>query len=672
MTNEQLRDYAVRQKRLVDIIGETSDQVQILHMENHVKSLERLQKKISSETFKIMVMGNFKNGKSTFINAFLGEEILPAYAVPTTAIINEIKYGDTPRAVLHFMDPLPEKMYEGIPEPAMEHMQKYNMEHVPPIEMPVDEIEDYVVIPLGMEHKEALRQSPFEKVELFWPLDLLKDGVEIVDSPGLNENPVRTQVTLEYLSKADAILFVFSALAMGSAGEIAYIEDTLRQCGFGKESLFCVVNRFDQLSSEREQVRLRKFSDRLLEPYTNHVYYTSAFKGLQAQQQHDMNLLEESCIPQVETGLTKYLAYERGRSKLAAPARELVGLIQQDVLEGTIPEKRQVLSTDLDVLRKRYEEAQPDIEKLQQKKEVITSRTQAWIASMEPEVRRTATRFFTEFPTLIQAWGQEYEPQTTIGLLHPRRDAEKMAEEISNYLQNQVDSEVRQWLSGPFTKFINDKVDELKEAMEGRLQDFFVSLDQVRLHITGSGQLPEEEMAVWKRVVAAGGGILVGDIGVAALGATTGLTSEFAKGIALQVGAYVALALLGCLNPVTIVAVMAASVIRGGIKMTEGTAQKVKGQVAASFSEEVENRNLDLVDTVAQGAMENFQKIQDVIAHSMDVEIEEMQKQMEELMQEMEKGKEAIEKQEQLLDTCEQDLKNTVGELKSYLGEILT
>ena len=71
MTNEQLRDYAVRQKRLVDIIGETSDQVQILHMENHVQSLERLQKKISSETFKIMVMGNFKNGKSTFINAFL-------------------------------------------------------------------------------------------------------------------------------------------------------------------------------------------------------------------------------------------------------------------------------------------------------------------------------------------------------------------------------------------------------------------------------------------------------------------------------------------------------------------------------------------------------------------------------------------------------------------------
>lgn len=52
MTNEQLRDYAVRQKRLVDIIGETSGQVQILHMENHVQSLERLQKRSRRKPLK--------------------------------------------------------------------------------------------------------------------------------------------------------------------------------------------------------------------------------------------------------------------------------------------------------------------------------------------------------------------------------------------------------------------------------------------------------------------------------------------------------------------------------------------------------------------------------------------------------------------------------------------
>ena len=150
MTNDQLKEFAARQKRLTGIIQEASGFVQKLDMEHCAQTLEQLRKKISSDTFKIMVMGNFKNGKSTFINALLGQEILPAYAVPTTAIINEIKYGEKPKAVLHFLNPLPEKMYDGIPEKALTHMRRFKMKDVPPIEMPVDEIEDFVVIPMGM------------------------------------------------------------------------------------------------------------------------------------------------------------------------------------------------------------------------------------------------------------------------------------------------------------------------------------------------------------------------------------------------------------------------------------------------------------------------------------------------------------------------------------------
>ena len=104
MTNDQLKEFVARQKRLTGIIQEASGLVQKLDMEHCAQTLQQLRQKISSDTFKIMVMGNFKNGKSTFINALLGQEILPAYAVPTTAIINEIKYGEKPKAVLHFLN----------------------------------------------------------------------------------------------------------------------------------------------------------------------------------------------------------------------------------------------------------------------------------------------------------------------------------------------------------------------------------------------------------------------------------------------------------------------------------------------------------------------------------------------------------------------------------------
>lgn len=671
MTNDQLKEFVARQKRLTGIIQEASGLVQKLDMEHCAQTLQQLRQKISSDTFKIMVMGNFKNGKSTFINALLGQEILPAYAVPTTAIINEIKYGEKPKAVLHFLNPLPEKMYDGIPEKALTHMRRFKMKDVPPIEMPVDEIEDFVVIPMGMEHKEAIKQSPFEKVELFWPLDLLKDGVEIVDSPGLNENPVRTQVTMEYLSKADAIIFVFSALAMGSAGEIAYIDDTLRKNGFGEQSLFCVVNRFDQLTSEREQQRLRKFSDNLLAPYTKHIYYTSAYKGLMGQMQSNPAMLEESKIPAVETALADYLANERGRIKLATPARELVRVIRQDALETIIPQRRNALSTDLDVLKQRYSEAQPEIEKLKQQKDLITSRTEAFIANLIPDIRRSAVNYFNNLPGQIRVWVEEYEPETKVSALHPKRDAEALSDELVSFVQNKIDSETREWLSGPFTNLVNDKVESLKDSLEGRLEEFFVSLDQVKVNVTGSHNIDTEDIPVWKRVVAAGGGILIGDVGVAALGATTGLSSEFAKGIALQLGAYIGLAILGILNPFTIIAVIAASVIRGGLKVSEKAVKNAKEQVAATFCEEISGKSMQLVDTVVSGATENFDKIKDIISKSMDVEIGEMQKQLEGIIRDMEQGKEVVEQKSAQLSEYEKQLKGTAENLDTFIFELL-
>lgn len=545
------------------------------------------------------------------------------------------------------------------------------MKDVPPIEMPVDEIEDYVVIPMGMEHKEAIKQSPFEKVELFWPLDLLKDGVEIVDSPGLNENPVRTQVTMEYLSKADAIIFVFSALAMGSAGEIAYIDDTLRKNGFGEQSLFCVVNRFDQLTSEREQQRLRKFSDNLLAPFTKHIYYTSAYKGLMGQLQKNPAMLDESKIPAVETALADYLANERGKIKLATPARELVRVIRQDALETTIPQRRNALSTDLNVLKQRYREAQPEIEKLKQQKDLIVSRTEAFIANLIPDIRRSTVNYFNNLPGQIRVWVEEYEPETKVSALHPKRDSEALATELQEFLGNKVDTEIREWLSGPFANLVNDKVESLKDSLEGRLEEFFVSVDQVKISVTGSGELQSESIPVWQRVVAAGGGLLLSGYAGAALGATSGLNADFAKGIALQVGAYLLLGFLGILNPVTIIAVIVASAVGGGVRAAEKATIKAKAQIADSYCTEISNNSMQLVDKTIDGAVENFDKIKDIISNSMDVEIEEMQKQLEGIIRDMEQGKEVIEQKSAQLSEYEKGLKKTAENLDTFIFELL-
>src|SRR5579863_1271575 len=65
----------------------------------HEKLLS-LEQKLVSNQLHLAVLGQMKRGKSSFINALLGAEILPTGVLPVTSVITEIKYGVTPEAII--------------------------------------------------------------------------------------------------------------------------------------------------------------------------------------------------------------------------------------------------------------------------------------------------------------------------------------------------------------------------------------------------------------------------------------------------------------------------------------------------------------------------------------------------------------------------------------------
>ncbi|MDJ0737371.1 MAG: dynamin family protein [Nostocaceae cyanobacterium] len=197
-THKQYEIFKKRRQHLLDLIQRQLDVLESLDMKVEAETIDKLQKRLKLDSFKVLVLGEFKRGKSTFINAMLGDEVLPAYAKPCTAIINEVKWGDYNRAVLHY-------------KPESDGTVKL------PIEIDVKDIEKYVVI---KDDVGEIQESPYDKVELFWNLPLCKDGVEIIDSPGLNEHDIRQKVTTDYLSTVDAILFVMSCEVLASKSEI--------------------------------------------------------------------------------------------------------------------------------------------------------------------------------------------------------------------------------------------------------------------------------------------------------------------------------------------------------------------------------------------------------------------------------------------------------------------
>ena len=178
-----------RRQRLGEMVQRVQEALRGLDMKLELEKAEHLYETVTRSTFKILVLGEFNTGKSTFINALLGKEVLPTKATPATAIINEVRWGEQEAARLYFRD-----------------------EEKDPIDIPVDTLVDYVTIE---DSEDEIRESPYSHAEIWWPLPLLQNNVELIDSPGLNESDVREQVTQNYLSQVDAVLFLMTATRFG-------------------------------------------------------------------------------------------------------------------------------------------------------------------------------------------------------------------------------------------------------------------------------------------------------------------------------------------------------------------------------------------------------------------------------------------------------------------------
>jgi small GTP-binding protein len=136
--------------------------------------------KLEDERFNLVVLGEFNHGKSTFVNALLGAEVLPAGITPTTAAINHVVYSDTPRARAVLDDGS---------------------------ERPIDpkSIADWVTV-------EGANTEKVRFVEVGHPAPLLRAKVTLVDTPGVNDlNEQRAEITYGYVPRADAVLFLLDA-----------------------------------------------------------------------------------------------------------------------------------------------------------------------------------------------------------------------------------------------------------------------------------------------------------------------------------------------------------------------------------------------------------------------------------------------------------------------------
>ncbi|MDY6898761.1 MAG: dynamin family protein [Cyanobacteriota bacterium] len=273
--------------------------------ENFIDEAKAIWKKNQSERFRLAVVGEFSQGKSTLLNALLGEEIQPAREIPCSSTVTVLKYGKQKRVICVYKDGREEEIsYDA-------YQQKATISENAAIDCLSDE----------------LAQSELEEIIFEHPyLELCKSGVEILDSPGLNEHPERTAITQKLLKDTDAAIFLTNASRPLTQGERDLLHEIRVYLNGGKDdepadNLFIACNFIDLIRTDKgkEQIkqRITKFvqGEKPLIAGKNRIHFISAQAALDAIIHGSKDAYLED-FNYFVSSTENFLRFERGELKL--------------------------------------------------------------------------------------------------------------------------------------------------------------------------------------------------------------------------------------------------------------------------------------------------------------------------------------------------------------------
>jgi small GTP-binding protein len=289
-----------RHKQAKSLIGEQLKKLGGIAEAVGMRTLERDIRasrlpKLESEHFHLVVLGEFNHGKSTFVNALLGDEVLPTGITPTTAAINHVVHAERPRARAVLQDGTTVDLEAGA-------------------------LEDWVTVT-------GSRSKDVRYVEVGYPAEPLRENITLVDTPGVNDlNEQRAEITYGYVPRADAVIFLLDSGQALKDSEREFLASHVLE-GSRNRMVF-VLGKVDLLSeSEREAVlryvrkELASFAD---EPVVFPVSARDWLSGKKA----------ESGLPELLEYLKGFLETDRARLLLdnaAADASRTAAYLEKNL-----------------------------------------------------------------------------------------------------------------------------------------------------------------------------------------------------------------------------------------------------------------------------------------------------------------------------------------------------
>ncbi|MCW3096891.1 MAG: hypothetical protein JWL77_2509 [Chthonomonadaceae bacterium] len=333
-------------------IKELTDIAATLEMANTTKDLSDIQEQLASDTFKLMAVGRFKNGKSTLVNALLGKLTdpvpdlkpdqgpMPVDDLPCTAIVTSVVYAKQPYVRVWGSDG---------------RWQEWSFAR-------------YLRDAVAQDNQEAT-ESKLKGIRYFevgFPAELCSAGVTMMDSPGVDDVPERDEITRQAIRGCDTALVVYRSDAFGGMNEMKFVsEDVLGE----STRLFTVISMRNREADERFRGFVwnklihegqdgpayagQDFSEK-------DIFFVDSLKAFHAKVNGDPDALTASGLPLLEQRLGKFLAEESQSVHLRKFLHKAI--LSSGAIESQIGQRKAGLTEDTAKLQKAYDAIQPKIQ----------------------------------------------------------------------------------------------------------------------------------------------------------------------------------------------------------------------------------------------------------------------------------------------------------------------
>jgi len=182
-----------------------------------VEQIDHTRRRLAVRPISVVVVGEFKKGKSTLVNAMLQTAVCPADADLVTVVPTIVRFGEKAEAYA-YLEPVADAEPERIP-------------------VPLDRIADF-----SSEQGNPANRRHLRSVEVLLGHRMLRTGLSLVDTPGVGGlESAHGIITMSALDLADGLLFVTDASTELTAPEVDFLRRAMQRCPVAA----CVVTKTD-------------------------------------------------------------------------------------------------------------------------------------------------------------------------------------------------------------------------------------------------------------------------------------------------------------------------------------------------------------------------------------------------------------------------------------------